>query len=114
MSLKVFLIKTKPPARQSPGMGANMKHGTISRKEAIEIVGLEMVEKVDKENCDFTNRIQTDGDTSVEFSSSVQGEDLNGDDCTLVAYYYQDQDDIDEAGDDLGNLDWEVEGYEIY
>ena len=91
-----------------------MKHGTISRKEAIERVGLEMVEKVDRENCDFTNRVQTDGDTLVEFSSSVVGGDKNDTGCTLVAYYYQDQDDVDEAGDDLGSLDWEVEGYEIY
>jgi hypothetical protein len=90
-----------------------MRQGSLNREQAVKLVGEKMVEAVESENCDFTNRLQTDGDDAIEFSASVQGEDLSGEDCTLVAYYYQNQEDLDAAGDDLGNCNWEIEGYEI-
>ncbi len=95
-----------------------MRKGNLTREEAVAMVGEEAVAKVESEDCDFTNRMQTDGDTGVEFSASVRCKDQNGDDCVLIAYYYQEQealDDLEEAGnDDLGLLDWEIEGYEVY
>ena len=78
------------------------------------MVGEKMVDAVESENCDFTGRLQTDGDESIEFSASVRGEDLFREECILVAYYYQDQEDLDAAGDALGNCNWEIEGYDIY
>jgi len=89
-----------------------MRHGSLSRDEVIYRVGKEIVEKLDAVNCDFTNRLQTDGDTSVEFSASI---DAVEDDCsvTVVAYYYQDEDDVANC-ESLDELNWEIEGYEIY
>ena len=89
-----------------------MRKGNLSREQAIEMAGLELVKKVESTNCDFTNRIQTDGDTAVEFSASINFIDQDGCHRTLTAYYYQDPADLD-AVDDLGSLDWEINGYEI-
>jgi len=90
-----------------------MRHGKLSREQAIELAGIEAVEKVENENCDFTNRLQTDGDDSVEFAASVKFTDAEGVKRTLTAYYYQDQEAVD-ATEDLSNLNWEIEGYEIW
>lgn len=86
-----------------------MKKGDLTRNQAINICGIDAVNRLDSINCDFTNRAQTDGDNAVEFSASINCTDNNG---TLIAYYYQDQDDIDNT-DDLGSLDWEINGYEV-
>jgi hypothetical protein len=89
-----------------------MRKGDLTRDQAINICGIDAVDKLDKLNCDFTNRVQTDGDNAVEFSASIECIDSDGDDCTLIAYYYQDQGKID-GTDDLGSLDWQINGYEI-
>jgi len=89
-----------------------MRHGKLSREEAIAIVGKEAVENVEKENCQFTNRVQTDGDTAVEFMASVPAVDREGTPCTLEAYYYQDEEIVNNT-EDLSSLEWEIEGYEI-
>ena len=86
--------------------------GNLSREQAVAIVGEAAVAKVDAEGCDFTNRTQCDGDTRTEFSASGRCEDKNGEDCTLTAYYYQEQADLD-AVEGLDQLDWVVEGYEV-
>ena len=89
-----------------------MRKGNLTREQAINICGTDAVESVENENCDYTNRVQTDGDSSVEFSAIINCVDSNGTSCKLIAYYYQNQSDIDNT-DDLGVLDWEVNGYEI-
>lgn len=92
-----------------------MRKGDLTRAQVIEIVGLELVEELERENCDFTNRLQTDGDDAVEFSASVVFVDNEGNNRTLTAYYYQDPEDLEELEDgDLGSLNWEIEGYEIW
>ena len=48
-----------------------MRKGNLSRDQVIELVGLDAVESVENENCDYTNRVQTDGDDSVEFSAII-------------------------------------------
>jgi hypothetical protein len=90
--------------------GESMKKGDLTRKQTIEMVGLELVEKVENLNCDFTGRLQTDGDDTVEFAASVDfiGEDGNA--RILTAYYYQNQEKLYE---EFGNLDWKANGYEI-
>ncbi len=90
-----------------------MTHGKLNREQAIEIMGAELVIKLDSENCDYTNRAQTDGDDSVEFSASLKGI-AKGDTerRTLIAYYYQSLEAVQE-NEGLGNLDWEISGYEI-
>lgn len=90
-----------------------MRYGKLTRDQAIEIAGAAKVDEVDAKNCDFTNRLQTDGDEAIEFSASVSFEDADGDDCSLTAFYYQFQEDLDGAGDDLSNCDWVIAGYEV-
>lgn len=88
-----------------------MRKGELTREQAIELAGIEIVNKLDYENCDYTNRVQTDGDTDVEFSASIRFIDQEGTQRTLTAYYYQNQGTLDET--DFDNLDWEINGYAI-
>jgi flagellar hook protein FlgE len=90
-----------------------MRKGNLTREQAIEAAGLEAVEKVESMNCDFSNRVQTDGDTAVEFESCVYFIDNEGNKRSLTAYYYQEQEDLDEV-EDMGSLDWEINGYELW
>lgn len=90
-----------------------MRKGDLTREQAIAAVGLAKVEELEALECDFTNRLQTDGDTAVEFAASLKFVDDEGITRTLTAYYYQEQEDLD-AVEDLGMLDWEIEGYEIW
>ena len=87
-----------------------MRKGNLTRELAIQKAGVEIVEKLDYENCDFSGRLQTDGDEAVEFTASIAFTDSDGDKCHLVAYYYQKPEDVEKG---LDQLDWEIEGYEI-
>lgn len=89
-----------------------MRKGKGTREQAIAMVGIKLVEKLESLDCDFTNRVMGDPDESVEFSASVRFVDSEGIGRTLTAYYYQFQEDLDGV-EDLSNLDWEIEGYEI-
>ena len=90
-----------------------MYKGTLTRDQAVAIVGEDAVSKVETENCDFTSRLMPAGfEDVVEFSSSIRCDDLAGDPCILVAYYYQDADAVSEA-EELDHLDWEIHGYEV-
>jgi len=80
--------------------------GNLTREQAVAQVGEQAVAQVERENCDFTNRVMDGG--AVEFSSSVKVGNA-----TLVAYYYQQQADID-AVQGLDELDWTIEGFEIF
>jgi hypothetical protein len=91
-----------------------MRKGELDREQAVEIVGKKLVAELEGMDCEETNRLQTDGDDAVEFAASVKFTDSEGNTRTLTAYYYQDPDDIEEAGDDLGSLDWDIEGYEVW
>jgi hypothetical protein len=90
-----------------------MRHGKLTRDQAIVEASKEVVEALDRENCDFSGRVQTDGDQSVEFTASINYTDAEGERRTLVAYYYQMQDALDKV-EELDQLDWEIEGYEAY
>lgn len=87
--------------------------GTLSRDQAIAQVGLAAVEVVEGENCDFTNRVQPDGDSRIEFSASADATDQDGDPVTLVAYYYQEQSDVDAIEQELEELEWKIHGFEV-
>lgn len=93
-----------------------MRHGNLTRDEAIELVGLNAVVAVEDENCEPTSRCQTDGDTDVEFAASVACKTADGDDCVLTAYYYVGGEWMANLPDDVwyGDLvDWEINGYEV-
>lgn len=94
-----------------------MQKGNLSREQAIAIVGAASVDAVDAKGCEPTNRVgyngACQGDDLIEWAAGVSAEDKNGESCTLVAYYYTSQEEIDAAGDDLSNVDWVVAGYEV-
>ena len=91
-----------------------MTKGNMTREQAIEAVGENAVDAVESKNCDFTNRVMPDNDDRVEFSAAVSAKDRAGQECTLIAYYYPTQAQlVDAGGDDLGNVPWEIEGFEI-
>jgi hypothetical protein len=90
-----------------------MRHGQLTRDQAIAAVGLRAVDLVDTLNCDFTNRLQTDGDEAIEFSATVSATDRDDSEVRLVAFHYQMPDALAAAGDDLSNCDWAISGYEI-
>ena len=91
-----------------------MEKGNLTRQDAINQAGLAAVEKVEHQCCEPTNRVgyngAIQGDDLIEWSASVQIDDTA---CTLTAYYYTTQDELDAAGDDLSNVDWTIAGYEI-
>ena len=88
--------------------------GELNREQAVELVGEAAVYAVESENCDFTNRVQCDGDTRVEFSASVACPDKEGNEVVLTAYYYIEQEDLDNNEDNsLDVFDWKIEGYEV-
>jgi hypothetical protein len=89
-----------------------MVKGNLNRAEAVAMVGEKAVAQVEAENCEMTGRVQTDGDSRVEFSASVECVDQHGDKATLVAYYYQEDEAVNNT-DDLSTLFWDVEGYEV-
>lgn len=94
-----------------------MRHGKLTRQQAIEIAGEEIVNKLDSINCEPTSRLQTDGDDSTEWSASIWFDSAD-EACTrtLIAYYYTtpEQNEIMAENDgDGSSIDWEIEGYEI-
>ncbi len=84
-----------------------MQKGNLTREQAINLVGIAAVMAVEAKNCDFTNRVMDDGGV-VEFAASVVTSEG-----VLTAYYYTSQEEIDAAGEDLSDVDWEIYGYEI-
>lgn len=83
----------------------------MTREQAVAICSAEAVAAADAAEADFTNRLMDDASTEVEFSASVQYEDAEWEGkCTLTAYYYQEQADVD--ANDLSNLDWSAHHYQ--
>lgn len=90
-----------------------MRHGKLTRELAIEMAGIEAVDKVERENCEFTNRVMDEVEGVTEFSAGVRFIDNEGTQRTLEVYYYQDTEKVQEC-ENLDELDWEIEGYEIW
>lgn len=88
-----------------------MKHGKMTREQAIAAVGEEAINKLDYVNCEPTSRCNTDGDDTIEYSASIKVGDQ-----IVTAYYYttpeQEQIIADHDGDGSA-IDWEINGYEI-
>ena len=77
---------------------------TLTRKQAIDLCGLDVVNRVDSECPDFSHR---EIDDTIEFTASVSCGDE-----TLTAYYYQDRRDVD-AVENLDELSWTVMHYTV-
>lgn len=84
-----------------------------TREEVVARLGEEAVAKVDAATCGFTNRVQCDGDTRAEFSASVNCIDTDGEEVILAAYYYVEQEKLDSV-ETLDQIDWVIDGYNVY
>lgn len=83
----------------------------LTREQAVALVGQGFVEQVEEKNCDFSNRVTSDG--TVEFVATVNaGKDEDGFDLTISAYYFQDADAVDSV-EDIGDLNWSVDHYTV-
>jgi phage-related protein len=87
--------------------------GNLTREQAIAAVGAEAVNSVESANCDYTGRVMDQSDDRVEFAASVRCTDADGVDCTLRAYYYPTQQELDDCAEDLSCVDWVIHGYEV-
>ena len=96
-----------------------MMKGNLSRQQAIDLVGVQAVDAVERENCEPTNCVgyngECQGDALTEWSASVECQDADGDKVLLVAYYYtsNEQDRMIAETGDGGSIDWEIEDYEV-
>lgn len=92
-----------------------MRHSFIGnsydRATMVTCFGEDTVFKLERENCEPTNRLIDDEDETVEYTSSIKAEDVDGHKCIITAYYYQNINDVRE--EDLGNLNWEIDDYGI-
>ena len=103
--------------------------GNLTREQAIDIVGIEVVDEVDNERCEPTGRHgfngSIQGDALIEWSTSALGVgstvglgvDSRGRPCTVIAYYYTDrvdEGDAEDSGWDNIYFDWATPtGYEV-
>lgn len=88
----------------------------LTTMEISDLFGQETLDRLERENCDYTSRVSADLDCSneVEFSATISVRaDLSHmgygdmDTVSITAYYYQDKD-VAATTDDLGSLDWEI------
>lgn len=95
-----------------------MRDNLLTRDQAIARVGQDVINDLDKINCEPTSRVGVQGypDDYTEWTASIYATDTEGEDVVVVAYYYttneQDQIMADNDGDG-SSISWEVAGYEI-
>ncbi len=82
----------------------------LTRNEVIKMIGEAPVIRVENENCDYTNRVM-DTDEYVEFSATIDFINKDKENCTLAAYYYQLDEDVE--NNELDQLEWKVDHYVI-
>lgn len=79
----------------------------IKQEQAIAVAGSAAVLAAMAANADFTNRV-TAGTADAgftEFSASVSFQDADGNECTLIAYWFHADDEVDSA-ESLDQLTW--------
>ena len=81
------------------------RKGSLTAAAVINIIGTAQFDKLMALNVECTNRVMDNGET--EWVASIPHE---GD--TVSVYYYQDADAI--STEDLSDLDWYANGFEIY
>lgn len=92
--------------------------GSLTREQAVSIVGEDAVKSVERENCEPTGRVgfngECQGDALIEWCAVTSAKTEDGDEVTLSVYYYTDRGDekkANEAGWDC--ISWEISGYEV-
>lgn len=81
----------------------------LTKEEAIEIAGTELVELVEYENCECTNSV-TDGTEYHGFT--LFSADVENETHRLTAYYVVDTDEVN-AVENLDEINWEIDHYEV-
>lgn len=93
----------------------DMSH--LTREQAIAIVGVAAVEKVEAENCEPTNRVgfngACQGDDECEWSAFIGCEDLSGEKCRLTAYYYTTNEEDELIGEDGSSITWVIHHFSV-
>jgi hypothetical protein len=92
-----------------------MEKGDLSRDQAIKLAGIDAVNRVDRVNCEPTNRVGYNGlcqgDEYTEWSASIDLD--NGE--TLTVYYYTSSEDEQTSIDNdewIGDaVDWDAALY---
>lgn len=77
----------------------------MNRYEAIESIGLDIVESLEKENCVETNTVN---ENFVEFISSIDKDDLS-----YHLYYYVTKEEFEKC-EELDQIDWDGAEKEYY
>lgn len=85
----------------------------LTRSQAVAIVGEAAVDRVDAENCELTNRNGGDRWDLLEWAAVISTTDQNGISVHLYAMYYTTEAEVEAAGDDLSNIDWEIDHYRV-
>lgn len=88
----------------------------MTREEAIKVVGLELVEQAERDDCDFTNHL-TEHSEHRGYTEFAGYSDYNENMERVVAYYYQPNEVLkamqEDGNTDLGGLDWEIDHYDV-
>lgn len=95
-----------------------MINGKLNRDEAVKLVGEDVVKAAENESCEPTNRVgyngSCQGDELIEWMSSAEGVDGDGNDVQLQVYFYTNQEQEKTAEEDGWDfITWEIEGYEV-
>lgn len=95
-----------------------MQKGSLTREQVVRALGEKLVDAVERKSCEPTGRVGYNGlrgDDLCEWAASVVGEDADGNEVVLVAYYYttNEQDQIMAECGDWSCIDWELAGFEI-
>lgn len=97
-----------------------MQKGNLNREQAAAVVGEKLVDALERKNCEPTSRVGYNGachgDDLCEWTASIIGEDTDGNEVVLTAYYYttNEQDQIMADNSDDGScIDWTIKGFEI-
>lgn len=91
----------------------------VTREEAIEKFGLEIVEEVEGLNCEWHNgggKAMGEYDTTQTWKASLPIENNDEYERISAVYFVEDSEFIDSFGEpieDLSNIDWQISHYEI-
>jgi len=92
----------------------------VTREEAIEKVGIEAVERVEAENCEWNSgggKMFGEHDTTQTWNSRISIKNNEEYEAIYAIYFVEDEEFIDSDGDpieDLSNIYWKISHYVIY
>ena len=90
-----------------------MYYGKLTRDEAVAMAGSTAVEAAERDNCQPSGRLMGDADDDVVeyvgFGKCPADSPYTG----VQVYDYPSIEDLDANADDLGGVNWEIEGYEV-